>query len=667
MERQESEKPRYFQSGFEKGRSPIWSHLDKSQYDKELSAILEVVSKANQTLSNVIGFNDEKSYIAWHKLNEGQQQISKAYGSLHQRIESSPQGETLHAGNLDFIFLAGEEFLLAKNLERQRQLAKRNDFYDFFEQYAKPFEFGITGNLSIKIDGLSMQDLLDNPNVSPSKAYRFFIEAAANFGKLDFLLYEKVLGENREDELLARYPTMAKERIQQLGGEIVALVEMTASPYTVNFLLGALHIQPQGSEKEIVSTAEKIIKRISRIREAILNTLFDPSSAGFQDLKETVTEYLKGKDDVTRVYSIHLLLLTSDNLAEGFRLAQSLSKNANANAPFYEFLATSIRKHVEERGSSFGSRVLPTREDLVMVTDEDKNSEPRPVPTLEQLGRINTLTIQKSSRRDYVIDPDAIEWQNLISPTQISFSFFEGGSRKFGITFDYENEEGESLSLDFDFDTMKEYFDWSFMEDPDDLEMKPMKDAVSLVTKSILLDVQRQAESQWQEKQRQRTAKIQPSAPTAKSGGSKAPWTPRIKEQRQERPRPLTPIQEILQSEFSFPIQPEQQRIKNQIRISENEDLDKMMGNLSEEDRRLLIKGIEGYNQRGVGQFKRLRFSGEEREPLFTLRVNCGTGGGIRVLMHELPSSTEENNTRTFRIVDIDYRKNIYRRRHLGH
>lgn len=666
MELEKSEKPRYLVSGFEKGRSSIWNHLNKAQHDEEIATVLEVVSKANQTLSNVMRFNDEKSYIAWHKVNERRQQIVKAYSSLHQGIESSPQSETLYASNLDFIFLAAEESLLAKNLGRQRQLAKGNDFYDFFEQYAKPFEFVTTGNLSIKIDGLSMQDLLDNPNVSPSKAYKFFIEAAANFGKLDFLLYEKVLGENREDELLARYPTIAKEKIQQLGGEIVALVEMTANPYMVNFLLDALHIQPQGSEREIVSTAEKMIKRISTIRKAMLNTLFDPSSADFPDLKEKVTEYLKGKDDLARLNALHLLLLIGDEFAGGFRLAQSLSQNGNANAPFYAFLATSIKKHLEEIGSPVGSRVLLTREDLAMIIDKDKNPEPRPVPTLEELERINTLTIQKSSRKDYVIDPDAIEWQNLIPSTRISFAFFKGGSRKFAITFDYENEKGEILSLDFGFDTKKGYFDWSFMEDPEDPEMQEMKDTLMLATREILLDVKEQAEAEYQQKQMEKQASAQSHQPTqSRKIRPNETYVPRQKEKSQERPQPLTPIQEILQSEFSFLIQPEQQRIKNQIVLSPNDNLDKMMRNLSEADKRLAIEGIEEYNQRGIGQFKRLRYSGEERTPLFTLRINCGSGGGIRVLMHEISNPTEPNNTRAFEIVDIDYRKNIYRRRRL--
>lgn len=91
-----------------------------------------------------------------------------------------------------------------------------------------------------------------------------------------------------------------------------------------------------------------------------------------------------------------------------------------------------------------------------------------------------------------------------------------------------------------------------------------------------------------------------------------------------------------------------------------------MMKNLSSEDRALVIKAIEEYNQRSIGQFKRLRFSRQEKGPLFTLRINTGSGGaGIRVLMHEVPNLAEESNTCAFEILDVDYRKNIYKKRGL--
>jgi len=113
-----------------------------------------------------------------------------------------------------------------------------------------------------------------------------------------------------------------------------------------------------------------------------------------------------------------------------------------------------------------------------------------------------------------------------------------------------------------------------------------------------------------------------------------------------------------------FSVQPRQE-IKNQIVLTQRDDLNKMMENLSSQDRALVITGIEEYNQRSAGQLKMLRISGEERKPLFTLRINTGSGGGgIRVLMHELPNPTE-GNTRAFEIIAIDYRKNIYRKRGL--
>ena len=255
----------------------------------------------------------------------------------------------------------------------------------------------------------------------------------------------------------------------------------------------------------------------------------------------------------------------------------------------------------------------------------------------------------------------------MVPPNSIRVEFPKGHSGIFNIYFDYENDQGESTTLEFNFDTRKNMFDWKpFIEATNDPEMASLRKSALIASYSILSQIQKQVEEEYQQKQQQRLTRTQMPQHTSKQSHSKEPYVPRLREKRPERPRPLFPIQEILQGKVSLPLHPEQSRVKNQIVLNDDQGINKTAGNLSNHDRHLVAKAIEEYNQKGIGQFKKLTYTGGEKTPLFTLRVNTGSGGGgVRVLMREAPDIHKEENTRSFEVIDIDYRKNIYRGKNL--
>ena len=59
---------------------------------------------------------------------------------------------------------------------------------------------------------------------------------------------------------------------------------------------------------------------------------------------------------------------------------------------------------------------------------------------------------------------------------------------------------------------------------------------------------------------------------------------------------------------MSLPLHPEQSRVKNQIVLNDDQGINKTAGNLSNHDRHLVAKAIEEYNQKGIGQFKKLTY-----------------------------------------------------------
>jgi hypothetical protein len=87
-----------------------------------------------------------------------------------------------------------------------------------------------------------------------------------------------------------------------------------------------------------------------------------------------------------------------------------------------------------------------------------------------------------------------------------------------------------------------------------------------------------------------------------------------------------------------------------------------MMKGLAPSDQMEIVEGIQNYNETGIGKFRMLKALGKEGQRLYALRVNCGPRGGSRVLLQESKSEETLPNTRKFQILDIDYRKDIYRK-----
>jgi len=545
---------------------------------------------------------------------------------------------------------------VANNFQRQRKIAEQEGFLEKFDPHMHLSLFLLSGSILLKIGGASIKDVIDNPNIKPVDFHRSLMTTALSLNTDD---NQSIIEENKENPAMNAYPHMTKTLIDR------------AKLLTVTFILTPsikafkeLPLRNTKEEEDMLIVSEKILDRYnSNIKRSFL-TILNPDSPDFNSLKNLIEEYFqKGEADKVIINNLSLLFLglrNTDKATQAYRVSTKHGYEENENSSFY----TQFAHHIKD----FARECLPgilTSEDLPLFVDPEKSIEPN-VPSLVDLERISRLICQRTSQRKYDIKTEEVEWNNLIPPTSLSVEFPQGNARKFNVLLDYRNEQGEGTTLNLEFDAAKESFDWKpFLEDTSDPEMVEFKKSILLAAHSILSKVYQQVDTEFQQKQRERQTKTQAPQASNRQSRPKEPYIPRERVVREKRLRPLTPIQEILQDEMLFPIQPEQQRIKNQIVTPDMQELGKKMNRLSSEDSLLVTKGIEEYNQRAVGQFKRLRYSGEEKEPLFTLRVNCGKPGGIRVLMHEAPTLAEANNTRAFEIIDIDYRKNIYRKRGL--
>lgn len=633
--------------------------FDPKKRELETDEIFQQMEEAADFLQRILSPEEKQE---WRRVNSETIQIVASGDSLKDKIDKKSGGaDNLFIINLQNIINTTASIIHYNYIQRVRRIAKAHENTDQLQTLIQFSHF--IGNLDIrlKVRGTSILDILNSQNLPANAFYRSFLEAGIATDNTS--AFNNILQEN-QNPLTSVYPNEAKYHIQRAITSLVAIAD--TSPELLEALIKFYIPNPVGKEQTVLRTARRIIEQASKTKKKIYSILLNPNSLEYEALRNTIMFYLSEKDRKTKTMAIHALgLINIDTTSLAYRKARELALQDSEHSPFYAFLEKSIREYLEEIPEE---AVILTSDDLPLFIDPEKPIQEKSVPTLEDLRKLAHAIFQKTSQRAWTINTDSIDWKNLTSPTSVNAVFPKGHSRIFNINLSYENEQGEALNLDLEFDTAKNVLDWKpFLESPDDPEMKDMRNAVMSSVQSMLLEVEKQVDSEYQEKQRAKTVSILPLEPNVRTAKltPKEGYVPRQKEERQKRPRPLTPIQEILQSEIPFPIRPEQQVVKNQIVIPDMQGLGKKMGRLSEEDTLLVVNGIEKYNQRGVGQFKRLRFSGEERESLFTLRVNCGTGGGIRLLMHEVPNLDQASNRRTFEILDVDYRKNIYRKRGL--
>jgi hypothetical protein len=403
-------------------------------------------------------------------------------------------------------------------------------------------------------------------------------------------------------------------------------------------------------------------KRINSLRQNIFNTILDPNSPDFPALMEAVNNYLGREDQQLRTDALlQLGLNKNENIVKAYRRATELSQQHNEHSAFYTLLEKSIKQYLEDIPQELG---ILTSDDLPLFIDVDKATGDQTVPTLDDMGKINKLIFQRTPQREYEVETERVSLGDMVPPNSLRVEFPKGHPNIFNIYFYYENEQGESTTLELNFDTRKNEFDWKpFAPDTSDPEMTELRKASLFASYSILSQIQQQTEAEYQQKQKERQVKTQTPQATVRQSRPKEPYVPRVKEKRQERPSPLSPIQEILQS--NIPFFPETQRVRNQILVPEEEGFEDMIKGISAPDQKIIAEGIQNYNENGVGTFRMLKALGNEGQRLYALRVNCGPRGGSRVLLQESDSEETSPNIRKFQIVDIGYRKDIYRKRGL--
>lgn len=589
------------------------SYLDVKGYASEQDALIKSAKKLREGLTPFIKFTDNRSIKQWNDLISRPDNLYKSMGAIANNLNSSTLKDTVIGGNIECVLRAATHLLSLESIQKLMNLAKKCNFYNYsFQQYGDFINFGTTGDLFMKIDGVSLLDLFQKKDLSLSEYYDCMINAWIIKNQSN---YDETFTKN-SNNFTNLYPNSSKQLIFESCGQIISTTDFTSQDFTSHL---AKLPSSDGLGKEIVAKAQDMIQSIDALDQELLDAIFDPNSSNFLQLKQRVELYLDNEDvNVKKLAIGRLGIKTIGNAVDGYRKAKKLSSEDNEHKAFYVRMTNSIKKFIFEDSPRKFNKF--TCSDVPMFTN---NHEANDMPTLDMLRNIKMKINQKSSKTKYSLDPFSIEWQGLIQPVIAVVNFNQDSPDKIDIAFYYKSDRDKDIELFFEVDTKKGKIEWDFLEDPEDPEMKNMKKALLLSTKSLLLEIQKQAEIEYLKKQPKE--KINTSLPLRETKTTNSNHMP----QKTKKNHPTVSLDDRKLSEGK-------NEIKRRIAFSNNINEEKIMKHLPLENQIEIKKAIDDFNERGVGIFKPLTNNIKHggKKPVYELKVRS-----FRVLVTMADSS----------------------------
>lgn len=589
---------------------------------------------------------------------------SQKYRSLQRRYEvlvpltssfleskSGNDSETYREVYVRSAFYAGAVSLLFEVLGQQFDIASKSGYSEKFKPYFELQKFIQCGVYSVRIGQVSIRSIYE-PNLGSrtplSEFLRFFMEAHLSRRRVK----DRHFFEPDSGELSKRFPEFTKLYIQEASLIMAALTSLGNASFRDLQEQEGGYREAYYELSNVTNRANRLSERVFQLRQRIFHTLLKPSDPNFMELKGLAEMYLKAGRIEKTVFLFMVGLRELDQVNEMYRKSREFAEKG-IESDFYELLADSIFEYVTEEFPS-GANIY-TAEDVPIFLETEKEENPNPPPSFEELGQM-ALVIHKNTKvREFSLDPRSIELGDFVKPKSVSFKFDNGKPRQFSITLLSTSPSGDHFQPSFEYDAKNKSFDWNIIDSPssasEDLQ-RTRREAMRLA-KLVLSHIESTIEG---EKTVERVVSeiTVPEVPKPKIKREQTVVPVSQKTSRMpKQPDVLTPIKRALAEPF---VPFEEERVRNQIIVPDKRTLQKLLRRLSFVDRQTVEARIAEYNENQLGRFQQLEETGE---PMFSFRVNCSARGGVRVLMREVQG---RDKVRLFEIFDIDYRKNLLRK-----
>lgn len=615
---------------------------------KEKAALSAEFASAYESIGPIVYMTSPKDArrhdLLREKMNDCSEIIS-IYNDKFRSVESTG-GVTILDLDVLIVFALGASLVTRNILKNQLAIARRQGFADRYEPYANIYEASITSELSVRIGGIDLNDFLNfRPRHDSCVPFFDFLVTGSlvNIKKL----HQQIMAENRTPFNL-KYPNIAISTIETIPSKIGALLAVPTDSFS--------RLPPQSPLlMEITQQGMKLIQAAGEVTQATRNLMVNPTSSNFPDLKDSMLKYLS-TDRITGIIAINILTEGQDkNLFSLYRRIKQFRALGDNNT-FYSAFMDTLGDYIIE-GSKIETILTTNDVTDILDLDDGERSDNFQTSTFEQLNKLIGLILTKTAnKKAYTVDPDNLQWGNLAKPKTVEIKFDPGRPKKLTITLSFDNGLGEATDLRFTLDTQKNTLDWNLLEDPmipEDQETTSLRSALIRASIDILTDIQAQAEKEFIARQ------------SAKAQAVAVPRPQRIKRERNDDPvyqlrkqisadgETEVVTSDHIEMELSSAVR------KNLVTIPEAKELERKLKHLSYVDREIVKTAITEYNEKGTGgKFTKKKRLGPDGTPRYTLSIGCTVPGGVRALLKEQVS---ENEARAYEIIDIRYRKDIYR------
>lgn len=567
---------------------------------------------------------ETKDSSQWERVSKGLFISENGFRDSAQELNSHKftKAEVLSL-NLSIL---GNLLTFYNQLNRLRNLAKSGNFYDQNKQYFDLTELAVAGHITAEIKGVRLLDLLEDKfnKKSVFEIYRFFVECSKisqSRNKLDL--------DDTQD-----YPNLRAAHIAFTAE--MAWDLMTSNPQEFQLAVTRL----TGAKKAMAIVGKRFLDMVQNTRREIFKTLIDPDSDGFTIIKEIVGEYLNSDSESLRKLAVEAACpIGIDAMSDLYRQSRDYV-DARIETEFYSDLSDALLTASE-------SYYLNKTEIPSILDIEKASSDNEDVPSLEELSALVGSIFSKSRITEFR-PLNGFDWRILKQPTSTVVRFDQNRPNSFKIDFAWESKAGDISELTLYFDTSRNYFDWSFIEDPLDPEMEPIRKTSMKITKSLLLEAERLAQEGW-EKRHQSERTIQTDEQfRAKRVRPEITVPTAVKRKRSET------AQESIRERAEEDVETRDSRIRNLVEIPKDRVFADLAKVLSHDDRSIVRNALEEYNEKGTGATLKKLKGGKG----YGLRISTHAPGGIRIILEE---SSSEPGRRSFKMVDVRYRKDVYR------
>ncbi|OGH25112.1 MAG: hypothetical protein A3B47_03385 [Candidatus Levybacteria bacterium RIFCSPLOWO2_01_FULL_39_24] len=606
----------------------------------EQKEILSLIGKTARLLKPKLVNSDIKGR-AWDKVEKRRYTISEQKTNLMERILNDNE-DSPNANGMLYMLRTAADILTLQTLRQQSDLVKGSEFAHDFSSLVQLVRFNYLGSLFMKIEDLSLIDIINNNNVDLSKYYKTTNKAGVALNKNSF---EAIQEENKHDSLIEEYPQTSGRLIQDACKQIAALSTGDLAIFDYVKIPTKTQI-----EQEIILKAKELLEITTGIRIKLCNELFNS-----QSFRQLVSAYVIGSHK-EKASALGKLGLGITRLEIGtYRAAKKMIRENDEDASFFANLVANI-KDCAENQTPLEAAYAPKEIGLFLT---DAEIPEKPIPTFEDLKNIMKLLPKTGLKPEYVITPCDVDYTVFKAPKEVVFAPIGNGHSEaiIGVTFNDEKKRGSGFG--FYIDTENKHLEWVFLDRFDDPDMSRLAKASMLLTHSVLSFIQKKLVSEHPLEK-----PIVPQSNNHTLEKKWPVWTPKIKEKREKPQQPLSPIQELMQKKTEN--ETGKNGFRKYIKMPTDEELQKLERRLSREIQEEVNGAIDEFNETGAGKFKMLNSGAKYKgKMIYELIVR-----DIRILMTLTGEQENKSNSREkiieFKPFEIKQKQSIKRKQKNG-